>query len=151
SSSDGKTWSHSSGIPDGLTTYKIAVDPTNASVVYVATSSGLFRSSDAGATFANVNLPTGACAGVSTTSAPCALANVVSDVAVQAGSGQVIAAVGWAYGQATTKSGIVMAPQNGIYTSPTGKAGTFTFQDPGASAPTTNGFAPTPVVGRTTL
>jgi hypothetical protein len=151
SSNDGKSWTKSSGVPDDLTTYKIVVDPTNANIVYVATSSGLFRSSDTGATFTNVNLPTGSCAGVSSTSAPCALANVVSDVAVQAGSGQVIAAVGWAYGQAKTKAGIAMAPQNGIYTSPTGKPGTFTFQDPGASAPSKNGFAPTPVVGRTTL
>jgi hypothetical protein len=44
-----------------------------------------------------------------------------------------------------------MAPQNGIYTSPTGAPGSFVFQDPGSAAPTTNGFAPTPVVGRTTL
>jgi hypothetical protein len=44
-----------------------------------------------------------------------------------------------------------MAPQNGIYTSPSGQPNTFTFRDPGASMPTANGFAPTPVVGRTTL
>jgi hypothetical protein len=98
-----------------------------------------------------VKLPTVACAGDMGTDATCFLANVVSDVAVQAGSGSVIAAVGWAYGQAKTKAGVVMSPQNGIYTSPTGLPGTFTFQDPGASAPTKNGFAPTPVVGRTTL
>jgi hypothetical protein len=120
-------------------------------VSYVATSKGLFRSADDGVTYANVNLPTGSCAGDTSTSPTCEFANVVSDVAVQAGSGSVIAAVGWAYGQAKTKAGIVMAPQNGIYTSAAGLPGTFTFQDPGASAPTKNGFAPTPVVGRTTL
>ena len=151
STNDGSTWVKATGIPDGLTTYKIAVDPTNPSVDYVATSKGLFRSSDDGASYVNVALPTGSCAGDTGTDATCAFANVVSDVAVQAGSGAVIAAVGWAYGQAKTKSGIVMAPQNGIYTSPTGQPGTFTFQNPGSSAPTSNGFAPTPVVGRTTL
>jgi hypothetical protein len=151
STNDGKSWTKASGIPDGLTTYKIAVDPTNPNVSYVATSKGLFRSTNDGVSYTNVNLPTGSCAGDTSTSAQCEFANVVSDVAVQTGTGSVIAAVGWAYGQATTKSGIVMAPQNGIYTSPTGLPGTFTFQNPGASAPTTNGFAPTPVVGRTTL
>src|SRR5207244_8747357 len=110
-----------------------------------------FRSVDAGASYVNVNLPTGTCTGDTSANAQCTFANTVSDVAVQAGSGAVIAVVGWAYGQAKTKSGIVMAPQNGIYTSPTGQPGTFTFQDPGASQPTKNGFAPTPVVGRTTL
>ncbi|MDQ1458613.1 MAG: hypothetical protein QOI08_97, partial [Actinomycetota bacterium] len=83
--------------------------------------------------------------------AQCTFANTVSDVAVQAGSGAVIAVVGWAYGEAKTKAGIVMSPQNGIYTSTTGAPGTFAFVDPGSSAPTKNGFAPTPVVGRTTL
>jgi photosystem II stability/assembly factor-like uncharacterized protein len=147
----GKTWPKSAGVPDGLTTYKVAIDPTNANVSYVATSGGLFRSVDNGTTYVNVKLPTGACAGDSSGAAPCALANVVSDVAVQAGSGAVIAVVGWAYGQAKTKAGIVMSPQNGIYTSANGQPGTFTFVDPGSSAPTKNGFAPTPVVGRTTL
>ncbi len=148
---DGGTWTKSTGVPDGLTTYKVVVDPTDPQVSYVATSKGLFRSVDDGTSYVNVNLPTGACAGDTSDNAQCTFANTVSDVAVQSGTGAVIAAVGWAYGQAKTKSGIVMAPQDGIYTSPNGQPGTFAFQDPGASAPTKNGFAPTPVVGRTTL
>jgi hypothetical protein len=151
SRNDGTTWVKSTGVPDGVTTYKVAVDPTNPNVSYVATSRGLYRSADDGTSYVNVKLPTGSCAGDMGTDATCYLANVVSDVGVQAGTGAVIAVVGWAYGQAKTKAGIVMSPQNGIYTSPTGLPGTFTFQDPGASAPTKNGFAPTPVVGRTTL
>ncbi|MCW2964662.1 MAG: hypothetical protein JWO17_1914 [Actinomycetia bacterium] len=151
SRNDGGSWVKSVGVPDGLTTYKIAVDPTNADVSYVATSKGLFRSTDDGANYVNVALPTGACAGDTSDNAQCTFANTVSDVAVQAGSGAVIAVVGWAYGQAKTKAGIVMSPQNGIYTSTTGAPGSFTFVNPGSSAPTTNGFAPTPVVGRTTL
>jgi hypothetical protein len=148
---DGTSWVKSVGVPDGLTTYKIAVDPTNANVSYVATSKGLFRSTDDGANYTNVVLPTGVCAGDTSTNANCTFANTVSDVAVQAGTGAVIAVVGWAYGQAKTKAGIVMSPQNGIYTSTSGAPGSFTFVNPGNSAPTTNGFAPTPVVGRTTL
>jgi hypothetical protein len=151
SRNDGVSWTKSTAVPDGLTAYKVVVDPTNPQVSYVATSKGLFRSADDGASYVNANLPTGACAGDTSANAQCTFANTVSDVAVQSGSGAVIAVVGWAYGQAKTKAGIVMSPQNGIYTSPTGQPGTFTFQDPGASQPTKNGFAPTPVVGRTTL
>jgi hypothetical protein len=151
SRNDGGSWIKSSGVPDGLTTYKIAVDPTNANVSYVATTKGLFRSTDDGANYGNVVLPTGACAGDTSDNPTCTFANTVSDVAVQAGSGAVIAVVGWAYGQAKTKAGIVMSPQNGIYTSTSGAPGSFTFVNPGNSAPTTNGFAPTSIVGRTTL
>jgi hypothetical protein len=148
SRNDGGSWTKATGIPDGLVVYKVAVDPNNASTNYVATSEGLYRSIDDGLTYSNVNLPT-TCTDVN--SVTCNFANAVSDVAVQPGTGAVIAVVGWAYGQLKLKSGIVMAPQNGIYTSPTGAPGTFTFQDPGSSAPTKNGFAPTPVVGRTSL
>ena len=150
SRNDGKTWTKATGVPDDLVAYKVAVDPGNANVSYVATSKGLYRSTDDGVGYVNVNLPTGACAGDTTTTS-CTFANTVSDVAVQRGTGAVIASVGWAYGQRKTVSGFVMAPQNGIYTSPSGAPGSFTFQDPGSSAPTKNGFAPTPVVGRMTL
>lgn len=59
-STDGATtWSSpvflgaSSVIPD------IAVSPANSSIVLVATNKGLFRSTDAGATFANISIATG--------------------------------------------------------------------------------------------
>jgi hypothetical protein len=154
SRNDGGTWTKASGLPNGLTTLKIAVDPSNPNVDYVATDKGLYRSTDDGTSYVNVVLPT-TC--TDTSKAECSFANVVTDVAVRpadangTNGGEVIAAVGWEYGQKTTKAGFVMAPQNGIYTSPTGAPGTFTFQDPGSSAPTSNGFAPTPNVGRTTL
>jgi hypothetical protein len=160
STDDGRTWTKATGVPDGLVTFTVAVDPTNPGVDYVATSRGLFRSLDGGRSYANVDLPTpkvvngvttpSGCAG-DTTSAACTYATVVTDVAVQPGTGAVIAAVGWVAGQAVNAVGIMQAPQNGIYTSPTGAPGTFAFQNPGASAPTANGFAPTPVVGRTSL
>jgi hypothetical protein len=157
---DGKTWVRASGVPDGLVTFQVTLDPTNAAVSYVATNRGLFRSTDDGTTYTNVALPIpkvvngqvtpNGCAG-DTTSAECFYAAVVTDVQVQSGTGAVIAAVGWPYGGAVNKLGVTQAPQNGIYTSPHGAPGTFTFVDPGKSAPTSNGFAPTPVVGRTTL
>ncbi len=151
---DGGTWRKAAGVPDGLTSYKVAVDPGNPSINYVATSKGLYRSVDNGVTYRNVVLPTG-CTDLS--SVQCGFANVVTDVDVQAPNGlgtqggAVIAAVGWAYGNRVTKSGIVMAQKNGIYTSTTGEPGTFAFQDPGNVQPSKNGFAPTPIVGRTSL
>jgi photosystem II stability/assembly factor-like uncharacterized protein len=156
STNDGKSWTKAAGVPDGLVAFKAVVDPSHPATNYVATNKGLFRSTDDGQTYANVNLPVPGCAG-DTTSARCEYATVVTDVAVKAGDasglngGAVIAAVGWPLGRYTLPNGIVEAPQNGIYTSPNGSPGTFQFQDPTDSVPTNNGFAPTPYVGRTTL
>ena len=52
------------GIPDGALGFAIEADPANPTKVYAATSQGLYRSIDGGKTYANVQLPTGACAGV---------------------------------------------------------------------------------------
>jgi photosystem II stability/assembly factor-like uncharacterized protein len=49
----------------------------------------------------------------------------------------------------STSATLVQAPRNGIYLSPTGQPGTFSYIDSGN--PSSNGFAPTPVVGRTAL
>jgi hypothetical protein len=148
SRNDGKTWTKATGVPDGLVVYRVAVDPNNANINYVATSKGLYRSTDDGVSYTNVVVPT-TCTDVNDVT--CNFANTISDVAVQPGTGAVIAVAGWAYGQLKTKAGFTMAPQNGIYTSPNGAPGTFVFRDPGGTAPTKNGFAPTPVVGRTSL
>ena len=51
------------------------------------TSFGLFRSTDGGKTYTNVNLPTGECAGVAGGGSCCLLANMVTDVAI-AGAGR---------------------------------------------------------------
>ena len=135
-------WQRSAGVPDGALGFGVTVDPTNPDVVYAATSLGLYRSADAGRTFTNVALPTGAakaggapCAGVSDLDSrpECALANMVTDVVVQtaggttgARGGQVVAAVGWRGGNRKNADGTTQSPSNGLYGSPTGAPGTFT-------------------------
>ena len=51
---NGGTWHKSRGVPDGLLTFRITVDPVNPSIIYAATSRGLYRSTDDAATFVNV-------------------------------------------------------------------------------------------------
>jgi hypothetical protein len=133
STNDGKSWTRAKGTPSDAFGFRIAVDPSNPKVVYAATGAGLFRSTDTGRSFTNVKLPTGACAGKSNRVKPCTFANVVTDVVVQSPGGfnnskggAVLAAVGWRGGQVQNPDGTVQAPSNGIYTSTTGKPGTFT-------------------------
>ncbi|HEX8123538.1 MAG TPA: hypothetical protein VF549_19970 [Solirubrobacteraceae bacterium] len=153
----GATWNRAGGIPDGLVGFKLAVDPTNASVVYAATGGGLFRSTNAGRDFANVNLPTGEgvaagqpdCTGKLPSVKGCYLANMVTDVVVQypdndatddttGKPGAVLAAAGWRRGTYENKDGTVQAPNNGLYRSDTGAPDTFEnvhIEDPGNNAP----------------
>jgi hypothetical protein len=143
---DGAHWQHADGIPDGLLGFKLAVDPTDPQKIYAATGGGLYRSTDGGASFDNVNLPTGAgataptpnCSGKPPTAKDCFLANMVTDVVVQgarntqtAGGhpGAVMAAVGWRAGTKTNADGAVQSPGNGIYVSTSGAPGTFKNMD----------------------
>lgn len=80
STDTGRTWKQATGIPDGLMGFEITVDPTNARVVYAATSQGLFRSADAGRTYVNTNLPTGRCQGKTGYGNDCQNGNWVTDV-----------------------------------------------------------------------
>ena len=127
----GKRWHRALGVPADAMGYQVAVSPTNARIVYVATSMGLFRSTDAGRHFHNVRLPTGRCAG-KTGFGRCEFANWVTDVVVRAPGGVkrsrggvVLAAVGYRAGKKTFSNGKVESPRNGLYRSPTGKPGTF--------------------------
>ncbi len=152
STNEGKTWQRAKGAPTNAFGFRVTVDPTNAQVVYVATGAGLFRSADAGKSFSNVKLPTGACAGKSNRDKGCTFANVVTDVIVKAPGGfnaankggTVLAAVGWRGGQVKSPDGTVQAPNNGLYSSATGKPGTFTK----LTAP---GFTPQDRIGRIEL
>jgi hypothetical protein len=148
---DGRTWVKSKGIPNGAMGFRLEVDPTNPSVVYAATGLGLYRSTNAGTSFTNVRLPTGPCAG-KTVQRPCFLANIVTDVVVQApdtfgnAGGAVLAVVGWRAGAFENADDSVQSPENGLYLSPNGKPGTFVNLDEDG-----NGFAPQANIGRVEL
>ncbi len=147
----GATWNKAAGIPDGALGFAIEADPASPLVVYAGTSFGLYRSTDGGRSYVNVNLPTGDCAGVAGGGA-CQLANVVTDVEVVRPGGvgstvpahTVIAAVGWRAGARKNSDGTVQSTSNGLYSSPTGAPGTFTRLD----AP---GFAQQSRIGRVEL
>ena len=138
SSDLGQTWMHSIGVPDGAMAFRVAVDESNSNIIYTATSKGLFRSTDAGAHFANVNLPVSAsCEG--TWTGKCQFANVVTDVVVKKPGGAlgvicgangcpVLAAVGYYRGALPYADGLgtPRAPGNGLYRSDSGQPGTFT-------------------------
>jgi hypothetical protein len=143
STDGGGTWQKSTGIPDGVNSFQVAVDPSNPNIVYAATGAGLFRSTDDGKTYQNVRLPVSPagslpnCTGALPTVEGCYLANMVTDVVVRAPGGvganktggAVIAAVGWRAGNKTNKSktyaSYVESPGNGLYSSPTGAAGSY--------------------------
>jgi hypothetical protein len=170
---DGAHWLSSTGIPDNTLIFKVAVDPTNASNVYVATSRGLFRSTDGAQTFLNTVLPVtpvgyanGLNCNGNTTDPHCFYASIVTDVVVRSpdagnvNGGKVLAVVGWRAGQkpllnpdGSPSGTYLQAPQNGLYVSATGAPFTFTFVNPASAGPggTPNGFAPTANVGRVAL
>jgi hypothetical protein len=167
---DGATWTAAAGIPDLALSFRIVVSPvdTTGNTIYAATSKGLFRSTDGGASFTNLALPTTPagyvpnCAG-NTTTPLCFFANIVTDVVVHPGAsrngpaGSVMAVVGWRAGAKPDKDAAgnpltcggapcVQSPQNGIYQSDTGDPGTFTWKSGGGT-----GFAPDNIAGRTAL
>jgi hypothetical protein len=138
---DGRSWHRARGIPAGSLSFKIAPDPSQPGVVYVATGFGLYRSADGGRSFLNVQLPTGRCAGNSLRP-DCFLANMVTDVVVQSADhfghrgGAVLAAVGWRAGAAANSDGSPQSPANGLYSSATGIPGSFQrLAAPGFAAP----------------
>ena len=144
----GKTWTKASGIPNGVDSFQVAVDPTNPNVVYAATGAGLFQSTDAGKSYKNVRLPVSPagsvpnCTGALPTVEGCYLANMVTDVVVRAPGGVGAEQEGRRRDrgrrlacrqqdeqeQARIPS-YIESPGNGLYTSPTGAPGTFTKID----------------------
>jgi hypothetical protein len=158
STDSGTTWKQSTGIPDGLMGFEIEVDPSNPTIVYAATSQGLFRSTNTGRSYVNVNLPTGDCAGNTSFGNVCQNANWVTDVQIKApggvgldkDGGQVLAAVGYRAGRrpypGTTTP---QSPANGLYRSDTGAPGTFAMLDVSGDGTTPVGFAPQDRIGRT--
>lgn len=148
STNGGRSWVKAKGVPAGSLTFSFGYDPARPSVVYAATSKGLYRSADAGKSFRNVALPT-TCTDVKNPT--CFFANIVTDVVVRPSDrdgtkgGAVLAVVGWRAGTKPNAQGKPQSPRNGLYTSTTGAPGSFRF----VSNP--SGFAPDDVVGRTAL
>ena len=155
----GKSWHRAKGIRAGLQTFQVAVDPASPRRVYVATSHGLFRSTNGGKSYTNVALPVGAgCAGKDGFGR-CEFASFVTDVVVRKGGGAtgakghtVLAAVGFRAGSsATFPNGKVQAPGNGLYRSATGKPGTFKRLDVSGDGNSPVGFTPQERIGRVEL
>ncbi|MHB8572907.1 MAG: hypothetical protein ACYDAY_08130 [Candidatus Dormibacteria bacterium] len=117
----GRTWQHAAGVPEMALSYVAAVSPDDPNRVYLATTRGLYVSTDDAATFQNAGLPT-TCVDIS--DPRCAVANWVTDVVVREGNGHVLAAVGWIFGSQPL-SGLPAAPANGLYESDTGLPGSF--------------------------
>ena len=144
----GKTWKRATGIPDGALGFEIEVDPTNPLEVYAATLFGLYRSTDGGKSYANVNLPTGECSGVPG-GARCQLANVVTDIAIKGTggvssdvpAGTVLAAIAWRGGRRKNSDGSIQSEHNGLYRSLSGAPNTFVKLG-------TPGFTPQERIGR---
>lgn len=158
----GATWTRSTGFPSGVQVYNARHDPGHPNIFYIASSIGLFRSTDAGRSFVNVRLPSSTeCAGKEDISSPCQFANVVTDVAIRAPGGAgdatceatgcpVVAAIGWRAGQATFIDGMtVQGVGNGLYKSATGEPGSFARLDVDPANPLSPlGFAPAARSGR---
>lgn len=172
SSDLGKHWTQAKGMDAefGTSAFSMAVDQSNPNIIYAATGRGLYRSDDAGRSFADVVLPTGDCAGITDITTKCYLANVVTDVVVATPGGfagdavtcgadgcPVLAAVGWPSGgtakNAKFGDGTPHSANNGIYKSPSGKPGTFVKPllplSPNSVSPI--GFAPQDQIGRVEL
>ena len=158
----GATWTRSTGFPNGVQVYNARFDPGHPNIFYIASSIGLFRSTDAGRSFVNVRLPsTPDCAGVEDIGSKCQFANVVTDVAIRGPGGAtdevcdasgcpVVAAIGWRAGQAFFADGVTpQGPGNGLYRSDTGVAGSFSrIDDEPLNAALPIGFAPAARSGR---
>jgi hypothetical protein len=148
STNDGRSWTKADGVPSGALTFAFGYDPSKPSVVYAATSKGLYRSTNSGRSFRNVGLPTG-CTNVK---APlCFFANMVTDVVVRpsdrngTNGGGVLAVVGWRAGAKANAQGKPQSPHNGLYHSSSGAPGSFRYM----SNP--SGFATDDAVARTAL
>ncbi len=160
----GQTWNLASGMPSSsIGAFKLAVDKSRPEIIYAATSAGLFRSDDAGRTFADVRLPTSELCTGQGQEGPCEFANWVTDVVVQTPGGvgnvtcgesgcPVLAAVGWPDGARLMPDGNPQSAGNGLYRSTSGEVDSFSRLN--VSAPAEQipyGFTPQERIGRVRL
>jgi hypothetical protein len=87
----GQSWTRSEGFPDGAQVYNARVDEGNPHILYIASSKGLFRSTDAGRSFVNARLPTQHgdtdCSGVEDVGSVCQFTNMATDVVIKVPGG----------------------------------------------------------------
>lgn len=115
----GRTWARPSQNVGGNGGQQVSFTPDGT--VFVATDRGLWRSTDRGASFVNVNLPTNAAGTAPAANTP--VGSWTSDVKVRPGApNEIYAAVGYVAGNVQLAGGIDAAPGNGLYLSTTGGA-----------------------------
>jgi hypothetical protein len=110
----GRTWTRPAKNVQGNGGQQVSISPNGT--IFVATDRGLYRSTDNGASFTDVALPTNA-AGTAPYTAS-AVGSWTSDVKVRPGHpDDIYAAVGYVAGQIKTPDGQDAAPGNGLYRS----------------------------------
>lgn len=140
----GKTFSRPARNVRGYGTNSITVVPSG---VVVGTNRGLWVSSDRGASFSEVKLPSNA---AHTGQATGAYSNWVSSTATQPGHPlDVTVAVGLGYGKRLGPDGKPLSPGNGLYRSTHGAKGPYTFL--ASTSQLTNPQASADPVGRIAL
>ena len=110
----GRSWTRPARNVQGNGGQQVSISPNGQ--VFVATDRGLYRSTDSGASFTDVALPTNAAGTAPYTSSP--VGSWTTDVQVRPGHpDDVYAAVGYVAGKVKTPDGRVAAPGNGLYRS----------------------------------
>lgn len=115
----GKTWTRPTDNVAGQGGQQVSISPKG--VIFVATDRGLFRSTDHGASFTDVQLPTNAAGTAPAANTP--VGSWTTDVQVRPGKpDEIYAAVGYVAGNVTLPDGTKAAPGNGLYKSTAGGA-----------------------------
>ncbi len=110
----GRTWTRPTANVGGNGGQQVSITPDGT--IFVATDRGLWRSTDHGASFTDVRLPTNAAGTAPATGTP--VGSWTTDVQVRPGkSTEIYAAVGYVAGNVTLSDGTKAAPGNGLYRS----------------------------------
>ena len=147
STDDGRTWRRATGVPTGTQVHRIALG--RPGTLFAATSRGLYVSTDGGASYVDVELPTDRAGTAPYTESP--YGSVVTDVVVKPDDpDQITAVVGWWLGQRRVAGKqIPQSVGNGLYRSTEGGLrGTWSRMDSPTFGRATTSTDP---IGRVTL